>query len=83
MSNIQKIITNQKLYTLIKEPPLSEKIRKQWLALLGHILRLHPDTPAQKALCYYMTLHPHPVGRLPMTWITLIIKYLQMTLKTP
>ena len=60
-----KIITNQKLYTLTKEPPISEKIRKRRLALLGHILRLHPDTPAQKALRYYMTPHPRPVVRLP------------------
>ena len=45
-----KVISSQKLYTLTKEPPLSEKIRKRRLALLGHILRLHPDTPAQRAL---------------------------------
>ena len=37
-----KVISSQKLYTLTKEPPLSEKIRKRRLALLGHILRLHP-----------------------------------------
>ena len=77
-----KIITNEKLYTLTKEPPISETIRKRRLALLGHILRLHPDTPAQKALRYYMTPHPRPVGRPPMTWIALITKDLQATLKT-
>ena len=52
-----KIITNEKLYTLAKEPPISETIRKRRLALLGHILILHPNTPAQKALRYYMTPH--------------------------
>ena len=77
-----KIITNEKLCMLTKEPPISETIRKRWLALLGHILRLHPDTPAQKALRYYMTPHPRPVGRPPMTWIALITKDLQATLKT-
>ena len=77
-----KIITNEKLYTLAKEPPISETIRKRRLALLGHILTLHPDTPAQKALRYYMTPHPRPVGRPPMTWIALITKDLQVTLKT-
>ena len=77
-----KVISSQKLYTLTKEPPLSEKIRKRRLALLGHILRLHPDTPAQRALQYYMAPHPRPVGRPPMTWIALITKDLQVPLKT-
>ena len=77
-----KIITNTKLYTLTKETPLSEKIRKRRLALLGHILRIHPETPAQKALQYFVTPHPRPVGRPPLTWIALITKDMEKTLKT-
>ena len=76
-----KILSNKKLYTLTKETPLSEKIRRRRLALLGHILRLHPDTPAQRALRFYLTPHPRPVGRPPLTWIALITKDLENTLK--
>ena len=77
-----KLISDKKLYTLTKEPLLSEKIQKRRLKLLGHILRLHQETPAQKALNFYVTPHPRPVGRPILTWITLIIKYLQKTLIT-
>ena len=76
-----KIIKSQKLYTLTNETPLSEKIRKRRRSLLGHILRLHPDTPAQKALNYYLTPHPRPVGRPHATWIALITKDLEKTLR--
>ena len=76
-----KTISNEKLYFLTKEIPLSQKIKKRRLSLLGHILRLHPDTPAQKALNLFMTPHKRPVGRPPVTWISLITKDLTNTLK--
>ena len=79
--NYPKIITNEKLYTLTREIPLSMKIRKRRLNLLGHILRLHPDTPAQKALNYFTTPHPRPVGRPHSTWIALITKDLETTMR--
>ena len=75
-----KIISNEKLYHLSKEIPLSQKIKKRRLSLLGHILRLHPDTPAQKALNLFMIPHKRPVGRPPVTWISLITKDLKNTL---
>ena len=83
-----KIITNEKLYTLTKEIPLSEKIKRRRLALFGHILRLDPETPAQRALHLYICPHKRPVGRPPLTWIALITKDLSNTLnqhkiKTP
>ena len=43
------VISSEKLYTLAKEIPLSQKIKRRRLHLLGHILRLHPDNPAQRA----------------------------------
>ena len=76
-----KTINNKKLYTLSNEIPLCRKIKRRRLNLLGHILRLHPDTPAQKALNYYMTPLKRPVGRPPQTWIALISKDLKNTLK--
>ena len=77
-----KKISSDKLYTLANESPLSDKIGRRRLALLGHILRLHPETPAQKALRYYVTPHPRPVRRPPLTWIALVTKDLEITLKS-
>ena len=76
-----KVISNEKLYKITNEIPISRKIKKRRLALFGHILRLHPNTPAQKALQYYVTPHNRPVGRPPLTWLALITKDLSQTLK--
>ena len=83
-----KTISTEKLYTLTQEIPLSDRIRKRRLVLLGHILRLHPETPAQRALQYYMTSQKRRVGRPNTTWIDIITKDLEETLiyhriKTP
>ena len=76
-----KKISNKNLYNLTKERPISEKLKRRRLNLFGHILRLHPDTPAQKALQYYLTPHKRPVGRPPLTWLSQITKDLAPTLK--
>ena len=83
-----KTISNQHLYNLTKQTPISERIKKRRLALFGHILRLPPDTPAQQALHFYLTPHRRPVGRPPLTWLALVTKDLRHTLihhniKTP
>ena len=75
-----KIINNKNLYTLSQEIPLSQKIKKRRLNLFGHILRLHPSTPAQLALQHYLTPHKRPVGRPPLTWLSQITKDLAPTL---
>ena len=75
-----KIISSKKLYNITKETPLSTKIKKRRLALLGHILRLDPGTPAQKALQYYMTPHKRPAGIPPLTWVAVITKDITKTL---
>ena len=56
------------------------KIHKR-LVLFGHILRLEHDTPAQRAIKYYVTPHKRPVGRPLLTWMALITKDLHNTLK--
>ena len=76
-----KKISNQKLYKITHEIPVSRKIQKRRIALLGHILRLDPETPAQKALNYYITPHKRPVGRPPLTWIALVTKDIAKTLQ--
>ena len=71
-----KIITNEELYVTTQEQPWSRKIKRRRLNLLGHILRLPEDTPAQKAILEYLKPHKRPQGRPPLTWITLIMRYL-------
>ena len=66
---------------MTNETPLSEKIQKRRLQLFGHILRLHPDTPAQKALDYFVTPGKRPVGHPKDTWLALITKDLTKTIK--
>ena len=74
-----KIISNAKLYSITKEIPISEKIKRIRLALLGHILRLDVDTPAQKALQFYLTPHKRPAGRPVTIWVQIITKDLKNT----
>ena len=76
-----KKISSKNLYNLTKETPISQKLKKRRLNLFGHILRLHPDTPAQKALQYFLNPHKRPVGRPPLTWLSQITKDLAPTLK--
>ena len=76
-----KTISSEKLYTLANETLLSTNIRRRRLALLGHILRLDPETPAQRAIRYYVAPHPRPAGRPPLTLIALVTKDLEDTLQ--
>ena len=43
----KSIITNQALYKLCNEEPLSLKVAKQRWSMLGHILRMDPDTSSE------------------------------------
>ena len=46
-------MSNEEVYNLSKVRPISEEIREARWRMFGHSLRLHPDTPAQKAMNYY------------------------------
>jgi len=48
-------ISNAKLYKLCQEEPVSKYIKTARWRLLGHILRLPKDAPAQRALDVYVT----------------------------
>ena len=52
--------------------PWSNIIKRRRLTWLGHLLRLHPDTPARRALEEYLRLTKKPQGRPKLTWISLI-----------
>ncbi|XP_065188308.1 uncharacterized protein LOC135819082 [Sycon ciliatum] len=48
-------ISNINLYQRCREEPLSATIEKARMQMLGHALRLSPDTPAQQAMSGYFT----------------------------
>ena len=46
-------ISNKRLYELTGEKPVSLFVTQQRWRLFGHVLRSHPDTPANKAMQYF------------------------------
>ena len=70
--NWQRNITNNELYAKTKYEPWSEIIRERRLTWLGHLMRLHPETPARKALKEYLRKVKRPQGRPKTTWMQTI-----------
>ena len=52
--------------------PWTKTIKRRRLNWLGHLMRLHPDTPARKALDVALTPAKRPVGRPVLTWLDTI-----------
>ena len=48
-------ITNTELEHITKLEPWSKTIKRRRLTFLGHIMRLHPDTPVKKAMTQFFT----------------------------
>ena len=65
-----KKITNIELYTKTEE--WSTTIQRRRLNWLGHLMRLHPETPARLALAEYLRKVKRPKGRPQRTWTELI-----------
>ena len=76
-----KLISNKKVYNLTKQTPWTKIIKKRRLCLFGHILRLHHQTPAQKALRRSLEPIKRRRGTPNKTWIDLIIEDLKPTLQ--
>ena len=70
--NWQRNITNKEIYARTKCEPWSEIIRARRLTWLGHLIRLHPETPARKALEEYLRKVKRPRGRPKPTWMQTI-----------
>ena len=51
----KSLISNKALYELCNEEPLSTKVAKQRWSMLGHVLRMDPNTPAQRSLDFAVT----------------------------
>ena len=67
-----KKITNIELYTKTKTEEWSTTIQRRRLNWLGHLMRLHPETPARLALAEYLRKVKRPKGRPQRTWMELI-----------
>ncbi len=73
-SRWQRKMKNEKLYEYTKTKELTIYVRKRRLSWFGHLMRLHPDTPARKSLKEFLRPVPRPVGRPPKTYIETINK---------
>ena len=69
-----KKISNEELYNKTKVQPWRIKIKGRRLTWLGHLMRLHKNTPARRALNESLQPIKKKVGRPPITWIKLIEK---------
>ena len=76
-----KTIKSEILYEMTNTEELSKTIKRRRLNFFGHVLRLHEETPAQKALEEVFKPYQRPVGRPPITWISQILKDLNETRK--
>ena len=56
--NTRVLMSNKTLYKITK-----------WL---GHMCRLHEDTPAKKCINEYLRPVKKPIGRTPLTWIQVV-----------
>ena len=73
------VLPNNKLYEITQQEPWSKTIQRRRIRLLGHILRLHPETPAQLALAEITKPQKRCKGRPKLTWINLLLKDLTTT----
>ena len=62
-------ITNIELYTKTKTEEWSITIQRRRLNWLGHLMRLHPETPSRLALVEYLRKVKRPKGRPQRTWM--------------
>ena len=67
-------VTNAQLHKTYTLKPLSHAIKKRRLGWYGHLLRLHEDTPARKALKECERKGKKPKGGQKLTWIQLVKK---------
>ena len=68
----QRNITNHELYTRTKCEPWTKLIKIRRLTWLGHMMRLHPETPARNAFEEYLRKVKRPQGRPKTTWMQTI-----------
>ena len=77
-------LSNVKLYEYAKSEPWSKTIKRRRLSFLGHVMRLHPETPARRALAEFLRPVKRPQGRPTKTWFECVkndLKEMDITIK--
>ena len=69
-----RVISNEDLYKKTNVTPWSKQIKRRRLRWLGHLLRLHPQTPARISLQEFLKPTPKPLGRPKTTWLQTVKK---------
>lgn len=72
-----KTISNEQIKRKTNIKPWSKTIRTRRLRWFGHLIRLHEDTPARKALEQALKLTKLPQGRPKTTWLQNMKKQLK------
>ena len=67
-----KIITNEQLYRRTKQRKWSKIIKDRRIRLLGHICRMHEDTPTYQSLKEAIRYCKRKQGRPKLTWLGMI-----------
>ena len=70
--NTKTMMSNKTLYKVTKQKELSSIIQIRRLRWLGHMCRLHDDTPAKKCINEFLRPVKKRIGRAPLTWIQII-----------
>ena len=72
-----KNISNIALYKITKQTPWTSVIKTRRLRWTGHMLRMNPEVPCNRALSIYKTHNGKLKRRNFCTWIGQMNKYLQ------
>ena len=70
-------LSNNKLLEITKAESWSKIIQRRRFTFLGHVMRLHSDTPVRKALHICLQTSKNKVGRPTVTWLRTIKKDLE------
>ena len=71
-------VSNERLYERSKTKPWSRVVKYRRLSWLGHLLRLHEETPAKQALREHLRPVKRPRGKPKTTWISVVNKDLEI-----
>ena len=79
ISRTTRCITNNETYTSTKCKPRNKLTKMRRLTWLGHMMRIHPDIPARKAIEECLRKVTGPRGRQKTTWMQTVRQDLNST----
>jgi len=70
-------VTNEELYEMVRQHPISQEIRKRQLSFIGHCLRMPEDEPANIYALYESKVrNRNRIGRHPSSYHQQIARYI-------